>query len=164
MVKSIIICALSVFAFSNNLLSQDLVFFNEKIESYYLQPLDTALLLSDTPVKSPWGAVIRSAVLPGWGQLYNHHYVKAGLALSLNSFLAYHIYWYEKKWRDTKNKDFQGKRNLYSWYFTLGYLLTMVDAYVDAYLFEFDKAMNISQRLDVKEGSWLVELQLSIHF
>jgi len=39
--------------------------------------IDTNRLLSDEPLKSPWGAVARSAVLPGWGQVYNEQYWKA---------------------------------------------------------------------------------------
>ncbi|HED08391.1 MAG TPA: hypothetical protein ENI57_09775, partial [Ignavibacteria bacterium] len=27
--------------------------------------------------KSPMGAVLRSAILPGWGQIYNESYIKA---------------------------------------------------------------------------------------
>ena len=34
-------------------------------------------LLGDKPIKSPWGAALRSGVLPGWGQLYNDSYLKA---------------------------------------------------------------------------------------
>ena len=34
-------------------------------------------LLSDNPVKSPWGATLRSAIIPGWGQVYTEHYWKA---------------------------------------------------------------------------------------
>jgi len=33
--------------------------------------------------KSPWGAVLRSAVLPGFGQFYNESYWKIQLALYL---------------------------------------------------------------------------------
>jgi hypothetical protein len=35
------------------------------------QKIDTTLLMSDRPGKSPFGAVDRSAAVPGWEQLYN---------------------------------------------------------------------------------------------
>ncbi|MBN2364795.1 MAG: hypothetical protein EH225_01415 [Calditrichaeota bacterium] len=127
--------------------------------------IDTSKLLSDRPLKSPWGAVLRSAVLPGWGQAYTDHYAKAAIAFSLNSLMIYQIYHYEKEWRREKNESFRSKRNLYSWYFALTYVLTMVDAYVDAWLYKFDTAMSISHRVKQKEdGQWYGELQLSFSF
>jgi hypothetical protein len=162
--KKIVIYLIVLGFLFGNVVSQE--FHSPVFNSRFLADtnIDTTLLLSDKPVKSPLGAVVRSAILPGWGQIYNHQYLKAGVAFSLNAFLAYHIYWYEMKWRDTKNKDFQGKRNLYTWYFALGYLLTMIDAYVDAYLYEFNDAMEISQNIDWKDDKWLIELRLSVRF
>ena len=34
------------------------------------KPADTVFVMQ----KSPWGAVLRSAILPGWGQIYNESY------------------------------------------------------------------------------------------
>jgi len=126
--------------------------------------IDTNRLLSDRPLKSPWGAVLRSAVLPGWGQAYCRQYVKAGFTFSLDAFLAYHIYWYQKKWTETNAKVYQGKRNLYTWYFSLAYLLTMMDAFVDAYLFKFDDAMNLTQNLNLRDGKWYAEVCFTYRF
>ncbi|MEJ2637608.1 MAG: DUF5683 domain-containing protein [Calditrichia bacterium] len=126
--------------------------------------IDTSKLLSDKPLKSPMGAVLRSAVLPGWGQAYTHHYIKAGVALSANAFLVYNIFMYQHRWKDTGNKDFQGKRNLYTWYFSLAYLLTMADAYVDAYLYKFNEAMQLAHQIDYREGKWSAQICLSYHF
>lgn len=106
--------------------------------------IDTAKLLSDTPIKSPMGAVLRSAILPGWGQFYNEKYLKAIFVLSVNGTLVYAIYHYDDQWEKTGDKTYQDKRNLYTWYFGVSYFLTLVDAYVDAYLFGFDKAMKIA--------------------
>jgi len=132
---------------------------------FYSPQLDTAVLLSDNSLKSPWGAVARSAVLPGWGQIYTDHYVKAAIALSVNGLLIYQIYNYEMKWREEKNEGYRAKRNLYTWYFSLAYLLTLVDAYVDAYLYKFDDAMKIAYYIDRQEDRWIsrVELSLSWH-
>lgn len=106
--------------------------------------IDTLRLLSDQPLKSPWGAVLRSAILPGWGQVYNQKYIKAGVVFSVNAALMWKILDYNKQWEDTKNESFREKRSLYTWYFGLAYLLTLVDAYVDAALFGFDDAMDMA--------------------
>ncbi len=150
--------------FTDACMSQEKIVFRSN-SMFTVSQLDTARLLSDRPLKSPWGAVLRSAVLPGWGQIYTHQYFKAVIAFSVNSFLVYQIYNFEQKWRDEKNESFRSKRNLYSWYFTLSYLLTMVDAYVEAYLYKFNTAMQISHRLDLKEDGFCGgELVLSLSF
>lgn len=109
--------------------------------------LDTAKLLSDQPLKSPMGAVFRSAAMPGWGQIYNEKYLKGLFVFSVNGAFAYAIYDYHSKWKDTGNKTFQNKRNLYTWYFGVSYFLTLIDAYVDAYLFGFEEAVELALSL-----------------
>ena len=110
--------------------------------------LDTVRLLSDQPLKSPIGAVLRSAAIPGWGQVYNRKYLKGLFVFSVNGTFAYAIYYYNREWNDTGNMRFQNKRNLYTWYFGISYLLTLVDAYVDAYLFGFDDAVKLALSLE----------------
>jgi hypothetical protein len=126
--------------------------------------LDTATLLSDTPLKSPWGAVGRSALLPGWGQIYNERYVKAGIYFSINAYFAFQIIRNEIRWREYKSEFYRSRRVEFTWYFALSYLVTMADAYVDAYLYKFDEAMQISQSLDYEEGQWTGQLELSLSF
>ncbi len=126
--------------------------------------LDTNRLLSDQPLKSPTGAMLRSAVLPGWGQWYNEQYWKAPLAFSVNAFLVYQVWHYHQRWRDTGNRDFQDRRNLFTWYLGLSYALTLVDAYVDAYLYKFDEAMEIGHLLNYEEHQWQVGVCVFYHF
>jgi hypothetical protein len=154
------ICCIFLFLLNKPVLSQE----NIKLDANLLfRPfqLDTAILLSDSPVKSPWGAVLRTAVLPGWGQVYTKHYIKAGITSSINAFFIYQIYRYEMKWRDEKNEDYRNKRNRNTWYFALVYLLTMVDAYVDANLYKFDEAMDISYNIYLRDDVWISELKFS---
>ncbi len=106
--------------------------------------VDTARLLSDEPLKSPTGAVLRSALIPGWGQWYNGQVAKAGVALTVNGYFIYKIWDFHRQWRDTRDQGFRDRRNLYTWYFGVAYALTLLDAYVDAYLYGFDQAMRIS--------------------
>ena len=123
--------------------------------------LDTNRLLSDQPLKSPMGALLRSAILPGWGQLYNHQYTKAIFVFAGNAFLIQRVFYYHHRWRQTHREEFRNKRNTFTWYAGIAYLLTLVDAYVDAYLFGFDQAMEIEFRSwpfqgKQEPGAWVV--------
>ncbi len=101
-------------------------------------------LLSDRPLKSPWGAVLRSAVIPGWGQLYNESYLKAVGYMIVDGYLFYKVRENDIKYRDTDKIRFRDKRSKYSWYFGIAYLLTMADAYAGAYLYKFDESMKMT--------------------
>ncbi len=98
-------------------------------------------LFSDIPLKSPWGAVTRSAMLPGWGQLYNENYLKAAVAAALFAGFAYKVNFYQQRFLETKSSSALDQRKTNSWYLGLVYAMTMVDAYVDAYLYRFDDSM-----------------------
>lgn len=101
--------------------------------------------------KSPWGAVLRSAVIPGWGQLYNESYWKVPVVWGVAGWFVYN--WIDTnneyiKYRDLYIESDQGiylsrrdfyrdQRDYFAIYLTLTYLLNLVDAYVDAHLFDF---------------------------
>ena len=101
--------------------------------------------------KSPWGSVLRSAIIPGWGQIYNHSYLEAPVIWGITGWLVYE--WIQsnnlyKQSQDlyiqTKNSNYldyknfyQDQRDLFSIYIGLAYVLNLVDAYVDAELFDF---------------------------
>ena len=112
--------------------------------------------------KSPWGAVGRSALIPGWGQYYNESYWKIPIIWGVMGWFTYlyvesnNLY---KKYGDlysesldvTPNGDSQYKeaRDFYrnerdQWALFLGltYFLNLVDAYVDAHLFDFTVSEN----------------------
>jgi hypothetical protein len=101
-------------------------------------------LFSDLPVKSPWGAVARSAMLPGWGQLYNEKYIKSLISLGICFDFARKVYVFNQRYQRSGRKYFLDRRVVNSWYLGLFYALNMVDAYVDAYLFEFDDMMRLT--------------------
>ena len=109
-------------------------------------------------IKSPWGAVLRSAILPGWGQFYNESYWKIPIVWGvLGSFVGGWIYYddlyvdFRDRYNQSllefpesgignykRNRDFyRDQRDLFTIYFVLGYLLNLVDAFVDAHLFDF---------------------------
>ena len=101
--------------------------------------------------KSPWGAVLRSAILPGWGQFYNESYIKVPVIWGGITALVLAWRYYDKRYKNNRNlyiqtgvegyktyRDFyRDQRDLYSIYIGLAYLLNLVDAYVDAELFDF---------------------------
>jgi hypothetical protein len=104
-----------------------------------------------TPTKSPWTAVLFSAVIPGAGQIYNESYWKAPIIWGLSGWLVYN--WIQNNNEYKNNKDlfiqtgdsryqalrtfYRDQRDLFTIYMALTYLLNLVDAYVDAHLFDF---------------------------
>ena len=101
-------------------------------------------LLSDKPLKSPWGAAMRSAIIPGLGQIYTENYWMAGIYFSACAFLTYEVYDANQKYQSTGEEKYKNKRSDYSWYLGAAYLVTMIDAYVNAYLFRFDDMMRLT--------------------
>lgn len=109
--------------------------------------------------KSPWLAVGLSAILPGAGQFYNQSYWKVPILLALSGYFAYMYNDNDKKYRDyrdqyaasqTPENLYQGdpnlkvlrefyrnQRNDFVWYFAIVYVINLIDAYVDAHLFDF---------------------------
>ncbi|MFZ1291699.1 MAG: DUF5683 domain-containing protein [Melioribacteraceae bacterium] len=112
--------------------------------------------------KSPTGAMFRSAILPGWGQLYNESYWKIPIIWGVSAWFIYawnrqndnYKYYkdlYNISLSETSNgnsdykqlRDFyRDDRDLFAIYLGLTYFLNIIDAYVDAHLFDFDIGMN----------------------
>lgn len=104
-------------------------------------------------------AVWRAALVPGWGQIYNHEYGKAGLLYmafigciaSLDSrqqMVDYYVARHRAAVNEGDTEDatataedltfFRKKRNQYIWGLALFYLYSIADAAVDATLSDFD--------------------------
>lgn len=114
---------------------------------------DTTTISSDVFVmqKSPWGAVGRSAILPGWGQIYNESYWKAPIIWGVMGWFVYgwidnnnNYVDYKNLYSQTGDTQYLNYRNFYrdqrdefAIYLLLTYFLNLVDAYVDAHLFDF---------------------------
>jgi hypothetical protein len=87
-------------------------------------------------VNVPRRAMLRSLVLPGWGQFYNGKKIKGGViaAVEVGSAVAYFVR------RDQLRRAGSSERNVY-FFTTIGVVLYgMADAYVDAYLDRVDWA------------------------
>lgn len=106
----------------------------------------------------PTGALLRSAIIPGWGQVYNHKYIKATFIAAGEGWLAYGIYndWkelnkHQKNFQSAtedpayqasefaKYTDARDRRNLKMWILAAGIFYSMFDAYVDAQLANFNQ-------------------------
>jgi len=123
--------------------------------------------------KSPWGAVGRSAIIPGWGQYYNEAYWKIPVVWGVLGWFTY-LYVENNKlykeygdlysksleyglgneqYRSARN-TYRNERDKYALVLGLSYLLNLVDAYVDAHMFDFD----------VSENPITKDPQLNMHF
>lgn len=101
--------------------------------------------------KSAWGAVLRSALLPGLGQIYNESFWKAPIVWGVGGWFIYNYLQNNKDYKNYQqlyltsptsqnrvNRDFyRDQRDLFAMYLAFTYLATLVDAYVDAHLFDF---------------------------
>jgi hypothetical protein len=120
--------------------------------------------------KSPWTAVILSAVVPGAGQIYNKSYWKAPLVWGITGWFAYNYILNNKNYHDYRDKayaavnatdpneqalaasyrnirdDYRSQRDNFAIYLGITYALTLLDAYVDAQMFDFSVAPGTSQK------------------
>ncbi len=108
---------------------------------------------------SAHGALLRSAVLPGWGQFYNGRPVKglffgAASATALTSVVVKH-----RRIRSAptpeEHQDRTARRNSRLLYFALSVALAAIDAYVDAHLADFgDVPSGFSVEMQ-RDQAWL---------
>lgn len=142
-----------------------LILFSVSVYSQETDSIKTNESLSDSGFvmqKSPMGAMLRSAIIPGWGQFYNDSYWKIPIIWGVSAWFIYS--WIKQDdnyeyYRDLYNKsliessngnlfykqfrdDYRDDRDLYAVYLGLTYFLNLIDAYVDAHLFDFDIGVN----------------------
>lgn len=109
--------------------------------------------------KEPWRAVAYSAVIPGAGQFYTESYWKIPVILGLGSYFVYGIINNNNQYLDYKdqyqnsqtaqNPDgdpqllnlrefYRDQRDNFYIYSAILYLVNLIDAYVDAQLYDFN--------------------------
>ncbi len=112
------------------------------------------------PAKDPMTAVWKSAILPGWGQYYNESYWKIPVFWGIFGWLTYNYVLNNNNYSDYKGlyiqsnfsiesyrrlRDFyRDQRDLFVIYIGIAYLANLLDAYVDASLFDFDVSQNFN--------------------
>jgi len=107
--------------------------------------------------KSPFGAFIRSAVLPGWGQFYTDHPVRGALIFSAQGVLltlawiadqranqSWDLYQWtaEPRYLEEYDRRFNRGRDLLSVAVSV-YLYNLADAYVSAHLYDFQGKISL---------------------
>jgi len=101
-----------------------------------------------TITKSPRGAVLRSLVFPGWGQWYNGQKLKAVLVIAGEAALVGNIVYYRQKAiqsvEETERVFYEDTQSRMVWLLAAVHLLSLVDAYVDATLWDFDTGPDLS--------------------
>lgn len=140
---------LLLLSFSNIIYSQ-----TEPVEADSVQLDDSLFTMKKTPMSSVW----RSALIPGWGQIYNESYWKAPVIWGILGYLSYGWISTNNLYSDYKTlyskslltsstgndiylryrEFYRDQRDLFAVYIALTYFLNLVDAYVDAHLFDFD--------------------------
>lgn len=118
-------------------------------------------MFSDYPMKSPWGAAARSALLPGWGQFYNDQYIKSIIVFGIVFDFVRKAVVFNERYKDTGKKSYLERRSVNTWYAGLTYTLNMVDAFVDAYLYKFEETMEMSMAITPIEDTIGFSLTLS---
>jgi len=121
---------------------------------------------TDQHLPSPRGALIRSAIIPGWGQFHNGKYVKSTAYFATHAWFAYEFYHENRKLRNTTEasarKQIKYNRNTWGWRFLAAYVLCLTDAYVDAQLAGFPEDDNdVSLHVSPANTGWRVQLNLS---
>lgn len=139
------VCIMLILGGDNNCQSQE-------IKKDSLQVKQSKLVAEEDSVKmttkTPNGAMIRSAIFPGWGQWYNKKKFKAvvvfcaetGLlanAIYLNQQLVKSSEYYEREF-------YINNRNISVWWLVGVTLFSMADAFVDAHLADFDESPILS--------------------
>jgi hypothetical protein len=118
-------------------------------------------------IKSPVGALIRSAILPGLGQFYNEAYWKIPVIYGVGAYLVYEIIQFHRQYKIYRDlyieslkdggygdlryrrvRDFyRDQRDLFGAYLFILYAANIIDAYVDAHLYNFDVGESLSIQL-----------------
>jgi hypothetical protein len=119
-------------------------------------------------VKNPTSAVLRSLVVPGWGQYYNGKKWKAAIVFAAEiGALGTAIYWDREADRaptDEARFIYQEYRNTAYWVLAFTIMLSMMDAYVDAQLSDFDDSPSLetSQSVGLAPGAGFFAIHLQI--
>jgi hypothetical protein len=110
----------------------------------------------------PRSALIRSALLPGWGQLYNHKPFKATFFAATSAGLLGASISAQRSLGDAltplEHEDRAARRNTRLLYFALSVTFSALDAYVDAHLADFAAGEEVVSLIPRADG-----VLLSLH-
>ncbi|KXK46271.1 MAG: hypothetical protein UZ05_CHB002002377 [Chlorobi bacterium OLB5] len=131
--------------------------------------------------KSPTVAVLLSAALPGAGQFYNESYWKIPVIGGLIGYFGYEYFRLNNLYKDYRDEYsvsqtpenpngnlslkslrefYRGQRDDFVWYFVIVYVVNLVDAYVDAHLFDFDVSDEKFLRSGINDKEYRLKMNL----
>jgi hypothetical protein len=126
-----------------------------------------SLMIPPPRTKSPKVAVIRSAVLPGWGQWYNEQKLKSLLVFGAEAALIGNAVYYNqlavKGATDDERRFYQDVRGRFLWWLIAAHLINVLDAYVDAHLWNFDVGPDLAVENGlVTNRNYLLKLEIGL--
>jgi TM2 domain-containing membrane protein YozV len=128
-----------------------------------------------TITKSPGLAVGLSAVLPGAGQFYNESYWKVPVVMGLGGYFVYEWFQndnlaqdYREQYEASKTPEdpdgdtrllsvrdfYKDQRDEFALYFFILYVANLLDAYVDANLYDFNVGDELTLRVLPGAQQW----------
>jgi hypothetical protein len=167
---------------SEDIYSQSYKFLDRKLQEPELGFYKFNADSGGTVKKSPGGAALRSAIIPGLGQLYNESYWKVPIIYGIGAYLAYEYSRFNTKFKDysllhdksqaegnlrltdtyKKYREFyRDYRDSFIWYFALLYLVNILDSYIDAHLYDFNVNNDIQLRLDPQTRGYGVQFRIN---
>lgn len=126
--------------------------------------------------KSPKSAMIRSLAFPGAGQWYNEQKIKAALVVATQGVLIGLRFHFDNKAKVSEPGSLKraaniDRRNQTYWIMGAVVLVSMLDAYIDAHLFDFDTGPDLTMKTGVQvetsqvlHASKYVGLSLKVRF
>ncbi|RPH89782.1 MAG: hypothetical protein EHM72_19915 [Calditrichaeota bacterium] len=121
-------------------------------------------------VKNPKTAMLKSLVVPGWGQFYNGKWFKgiliAGTEIGLVANAVAQNQFAQQATDADERFFYEDNRNLSFWLLGAALLYSVADAYVDAQLFAFDESPDLSLNLTSRRCacSQIPALELFLRF
>lgn len=130
----------------------DTIVFVPQMERHAAGDVSNAVNLEKHLIQSPTGALFKSMLVPGLGQMGNRRWFKAGLFATLEVWFAVEAIKYGRQAHSLKAQfesetdlatrraihltydNRRSDRNKYIWFFGLTTFVSMFDAYVDAHL------------------------------
>ena len=109
---------------------------------------------------SPSSAAFKSLFIPGWGQAYVGKPLKAVIYGGIEQTLIFSIYrknrlydYYDRRGDGDMAGAQKEDRNRLSWYLGLAIIVSMMDAYVDAHLYNFEVSDDFSAHFETDNNS-----------
>ena len=120
------------------------------------------IVVDASTIKSPTGAMLRSLAVPGWGQFYNEKPLKgvviAGGEIGLIANAILQNQWAQNATTPAAKAFHRDNRGLSLWWLAGVMLYSVVDAYVDAHLYDFDSSTSLALNYPLQNDAGYVPI------